>query len=122
MAKVLIFFYPHPRTFFFIAFRERGREGEKHQLVGETLIGCFLYVPGLGISSPWIGDQTCSLGMCFDQESAQPLSSGMRVQPREPHWPGEQRYLIKNIIAIYFGTEDYFSIALILKAKKKDSE
>ena len=43
-----LFMSSHLDIFFFIAFRESGREREKHQRERETLIGCLLHLPGLG--------------------------------------------------------------------------
>ena len=51
-------------------FRERGREGEKHQCEQET------------------GDWTCNLGMCPDQElNLGPFGLWDDTQPTEPHRP-----------------------------------
>ena len=46
---LISFFYSHPRTFFSLLFRERGREREKYPRDRETLIGCLPYGPGQGI-------------------------------------------------------------------------
>ena len=46
--------------FFFTAFRERGREREKHPCKREAWIGCLLYAPRLGILCTWTGDRTCN--------------------------------------------------------------
>ena len=51
------FFNPCPRTFFFIALRERGRKGER-----ETSVGCLL------VCMP-TREWTCTLGLCPEQES-----------------------------------------------------
>ena len=46
-------FYPHPRTFFPLLFRERGRERvrekDKHCCKREASVGCLPYVPRPGI-------------------------------------------------------------------------
>ena len=64
---------------FYLFFRERGREGEKHQCVRETLINCLLHAPP---------PETCNPGMCPDQELNQrPFSSQASTQPSEPHQP-----------------------------------
>ena len=49
-------FYPHPKTFFSIAFIEEGKE--KHWCTREALIGCLPYVHGPGIEPT---TQTCAL-------------------------------------------------------------
>ena len=77
--------------------RGRGREKEKHQCEREASIGCLPFVPGLGITCAWTGDQTVCIrdqtsnpGMCPDWESnSQPLVYGMTLQPTESHWPGQ---------------------------------
>ena len=47
------FFYPHPKTWLLICFREREREGKRegdnHPCERETLISCLLYAPQLGV-------------------------------------------------------------------------
>ena len=46
-------------------------------LLRETSIGCFLYVPELGIVQAWTGDQNYNLVMCPDWElNLQPLVTG----------------------------------------------
>ena len=54
------FFNPHPRTFFFIAFRESGREREKKTSVRDRSIDCLpLICSGTGDQThnwpgPWV--------------------------------------------------------------------
>ena len=57
-------------------FRQRGREGEKHQCV-------------VASGAPPTGDLACNPGMCPDWESNQgPLGSQAGTQATEPHQPG----------------------------------
>ena len=55
----------------------------------EASIGCFLCVPGPGISTQ-TGDQTHNLGMCSDGEwNLQCLGYRTTLQPTGPHQPGQ---------------------------------
>ena len=69
---VFFFFFILTWGHFFIAFRESGRktgrEREKHWCKRGASTGCLPYVPRLGITCAWTGDQTCNLGMCPDPE------------------------------------------------------
>ena len=95
-AAFFYFYFSPPEDFFFIEFRERGREREKHLHKREASIGWLPYVPRLGVSlgghrHPCPEDWTHSLGMCSDLESNPlPFGDGTTLQPTEPLWPGLQ--------------------------------
>ena len=56
------------------------REGEKHQCVRDTLIGCLLHAP--------TGDLARNSGMCPDWESNwRPFCLQVCTQSTEPHHP-----------------------------------
>ena len=80
--------------FFFIASKERerekGREREKHWCNREALIGCLPRMPGPEITLNSDQGWTHNPGMCPDLEwNLQPFDYETKLQPTEPHWPGQ---------------------------------
>ena len=87
------FFFIFTWGHFPIVFRERGREREKHALIGHLL-----YSLRLGIIPAWTRDGTRHPGMCPEQESnLQPFSYGTILQPTEPHRPGWKHCIIRTV-------------------------
>ena len=90
-TEFIYLFFSLTQAHVFIAFfREmkgkRKGEREKHLCGRETSTGW----PAV---CPWIGDQTCNLGMCPDWESnQQTCSHRAMLQPAEPHWPRHRVY------------------------------
>ena len=83
-AEFYFIFSSSPEDFFFIAFRERGRERERDQCEREALIGCLPHGPGLGI---------------------EPTTLQLRdelKQPTEPHRPGLKLYTLSIDVSYFF--------------------
>ena len=77
------------KRFYLFIFRERGKEGEKHQCV---VASC----------TPPTGDLACNLGICPDWESnRRPFGLQASTQSTEPHQPG-LFVLIEATSNVYF--------------------
>ena len=82
-------FFPFKDFIYSFIFRERGREGEregeKHQWVRETLIGCLLHDPRWGP-----GPQPWHVSLPGTEPSNwEPFVSQASAQSTEPHKPGQ---------------------------------
>ena len=80
LCQIYLCFSSLLRRFFPNAFRERGREREKHPCERKTLISY------LALCTP-TRDWTCNLGMC-PHPRAKTVASGRMLQPTEPYQPG----------------------------------
>ena len=98
LTKITQFFF----NFIYLLLRERGRKGEKHQCMRDTLIAS---------CTPPAGDQACNPGMCPDCEPNQQLfNSKAGTQSTEPHLPGR----ISHFLNPYMKNYKMVSIATVI--------
>ena len=103
-ATTILFWNPHWRHFF-IAFRERGREKEKHQCKREASTSFLPYMPRPGIIGTWVGDWTCSPSMYPTWKSnLQPFGYRWHSSQLSHTGQGRRNMILKIILDFLKGT------------------